>query len=138
MHFSTCRKITLFLISLYFKHLEVKKNDKINISRNLFVLLENSGLSKKAADDIFGLTQGSFSKYVNNRHYPRIETLVEIADYFKVSLENLILGQIGYEHNSELGDHLRGLHKVNDAIEKRKAKEVVQQGLDKDHLIQVL
>ena len=47
----------------------------------------------------FNLTQGTYSNYENGTTEPPIQTLVEIADYYNVSVDYLI----GRDFNNEVG-----------------------------------
>ncbi|GAA0562117.1 hypothetical protein GCM10009415_50210 [Chitinophaga japonensis] len=47
-------------------------------------------MSQQAFADLFDLTRGNISSYEDNRAEPRIETLVRIANYFCIPLDNFI------------------------------------------------
>lgn len=45
---------------------------------------------------IFGLTQGTYSNYENETTQPDIELLKKIADYFHITVDNLIDHEVPY------------------------------------------
>ncbi len=48
---------------------------------------------------ITGLSQKSISNYENNQTYPNVEALVKLADYFHVSVDELIGHEVPYTLN---------------------------------------
>ena len=52
-------------------------------------LRENRGLSRAAADEIFGLIRGTCSNWENGYSKPEKVLLTEIADYFRVPVQTL-------------------------------------------------
>ncbi len=52
-------------------------------------LREDRGLSRAAADEIFGLMRGTCSNWENGYSKPEKELLEEIADYFCVPVQTL-------------------------------------------------
>lgn len=65
----------------------------------------NENKSQSEFAKIFNLTQGTYSNYENNTTEPPIKTLIEIADYYNVSLDYLVGRQfandVGYLSDSE-------------------------------------
>ena len=53
-------------------------------------LRENRGISRAAADEVFGLMRGTWSNWENDYNMPEEELLPEIADYFGVRVKDLI------------------------------------------------
>lgn len=62
------------------------------IGVNIKKIRTTKGLSQQAFADLFELTRGNISSYEENRAEPRIETVVRIANYFCIPLEQF-LGQ---------------------------------------------
>ena len=52
-------------------------------------LRENRGISRAAADEVFGLMRGTCSNWENGYSKPEKELLAEIADFFCVSVHTL-------------------------------------------------
>ena len=55
-------------------------------------LRENRGISRAAADEVFGLMRGTCSNWENGYSKPEKELLEEIADFFGVSVHILTEG----------------------------------------------
>ena len=52
-------------------------------------LSENRGISRAAADEVFGLMRGTCSNWENGYSKPEKELLTEIADFFRVPVHTL-------------------------------------------------
>ena len=52
-------------------------------------LRENRGISRAAADEVFGLMRGTCSNWENGYSKPEKELLEEIADFFRVPVHTL-------------------------------------------------
>ena len=52
-------------------------------------LRENRGLSRAAADEVFGLMRGTCSNWENGYSKPEKELLEEIADFFRIPVHTL-------------------------------------------------
>lgn len=53
-------------------------------------LRKKRGLSQIEAANKLGLKQNTFSHYENGKSFPDMATLIKIAEYFKVSLDELV------------------------------------------------
>jgi len=60
------------------------------IGVNIKKIRTTKGLSQQAFADLFDLTRGNISSYEENRAEPRIETIVRIANYFCIPLEQFL------------------------------------------------
>lgn len=107
-------------------------NTNINIAANLDHLLKSQELTKKDADRIFELSPGSTSKYTTGVTYPRIETMVAMAQYFQVSLDDFVYGNLGLE-NKKMDNFVK--EKPPKSTINRKKSDIY---VDKDHIIRVL
>jgi transcriptional regulator with XRE-family HTH domain len=67
---------------------------KINISLNIKHLVNHYFKGQKEFAEQFDLIGSSVSAYVHNRSYPKLETIVEIANHFDLSLDELIVGDM--------------------------------------------
>ena len=52
-------------------------------------LRENRGISRAAADEVFGLMRGTYSNWENGYSKPEKELLEEIADFFRIPVHTL-------------------------------------------------
>jgi transcriptional regulator with XRE-family HTH domain len=69
------------------------------IGANIKKIRTTKGLSQQAFADLFTLTRGNISSYEESRAEPRIETVVQIANYFCIPLgqfvtQNLTINEI--------------------------------------------
>lgn len=60
------------------------------IGSNIKKIRTTKGLSQQAFSELFGLTRGNISSYEENRAEPRIETVIQIANYFNIPLNQFI------------------------------------------------
>jgi transcriptional regulator with XRE-family HTH domain len=60
------------------------------IGANIKKIRTTKGLSQQAFADLFTLTRGNISSYEESRAEPRIETVVQIANYFSIPLNQFI------------------------------------------------
>ena len=58
--------------------------------KNLKRLRSKAGISQRELAEIVMVSQQSINKYENHNVEPDIETLIKLADYFKVSLDYLV------------------------------------------------
>lgn len=60
------------------------------IGRNIKKIRNVKGLSQQAFADLFALTRGNISSYEELRAEPKIDTVVQIANFFSIPLESFI------------------------------------------------
>lgn len=60
------------------------------IGANIKKIRTAKGLSQQAFAELFELTRGNISSYEENRAEPRIETVIQIANYFCIPLDQFI------------------------------------------------
>lgn len=58
--------------------------------KNLKLLRESCGLSQQKLADAVGISQQSINKYENHQTQPDIDTLIQIADFFRTSVDFLV------------------------------------------------
>ena len=63
-------------------------------------LRQDRGLTQKELGKILSVSTGTISNYENGVHYPDLEKLVQLADYFRVSTDYL-LGQKEYTRGNK-------------------------------------
>ena len=62
---------------------------KINLNRLRIVLAEKDKTNRWLADQL-GVTEGTVSKWVTNRHQPPLETLYDISLIFGIDIRDLL------------------------------------------------
>lgn len=73
-----------------FKELTNVMKRKIAVSRRLKKAREESGLTQKEVSDKLGLKKTTLSGYENGKSEPSMETLVQLANLYGVSLDYLM------------------------------------------------
>jgi len=58
--------------------------------QNLRLLRQEAGISQQALADILGVSQQSINHYENHSTQPDIQTLIQMADYFKTSIDYIV------------------------------------------------
>ena len=66
------------------------------IAKILKAQRKERGLTQQEAAKIFHVTRQTISNWENERNYPDIPTLVAISDYYGVSLDYLMKGDVKY------------------------------------------
>ena len=62
----------------------MKFNERLKYQR------ESCGYTQKQMSELIGITPRSYQRYESGEREPNIETLVLIADFFKISLDTLV------------------------------------------------
>ncbi|MEN2415513.1 helix-turn-helix domain-containing protein [Flavobacterium mesophilum] len=65
----------------------MKKN---YFSQNINYLVGKSGLSQDDFGSLLGLKRGAINNYINEKAFPKIDTLLKICDDYNISLDQLI------------------------------------------------
>jgi transcriptional regulator with XRE-family HTH domain len=99
------------------------------IGANIKKIRTAKGLSQQAFADVFELTRGNISSYEENRAEPRIETVIQIANYFNIPLNQFITQSLSIheilkyngdkvieDEKQSLNRQLRQVPFINDAI----------------------
>jgi transcriptional regulator with XRE-family HTH domain len=99
------------------------------IGANIKKIRTTKGLSQQAFADLFELTRGNISSYEENRAEPRIETVMQIANYFCIPLGQFITQSLSIheilqyngdkvieDENHIINLKLRPVPFINDAI----------------------
>lgn len=66
---------------------------------NLKKIRKKEGLSQESLGKILNLTRDTIASLENGRMKPSFETLINIRNYFKISLDDLIFNEIDKENN---------------------------------------
>lgn len=92
---------------------------KISLSENIKMYRKNQGLTQEQLAEAMGVTVGTISKWENGS-FPDIETIVELADFFEVSVDVLL----GYYSQSQsvrqCSEYIRSLkneHKYEEGVQ---------------------
>ena len=67
-------------------------DEQNTLGTNLRSLRRQAGLSQKQVSDALSLTRQAYGNYERGKRTPDLMTLVRAADYFGVSLDELIRG----------------------------------------------
>lgn len=99
------------------------------IGANIKKIRTTKGLSQQAFAELFELTRGNISSYEENRAEPKIETVIQMANYFCIPLDQFItkslsINEILRYHGDKLIEdenhiinlQLREVPFINDAI----------------------
>lgn len=62
----------------------MKFNECLKLQRELY------GCTQKQMAELIGITARSYQRYESGEREPNIATLIQIADFFKISLDNLV------------------------------------------------
>lgn len=66
---------------------EDKKN---RLGERLMILREESGLTQEKLAELFKTKKATISRYETGTRDPKLDTLIEFADFFKVSTDYLL------------------------------------------------
>lgn len=89
-------------------------------------LRQDRGMTQKELAQVLYVTDGTISNYENGVHYPDVEKLIDIADYFQVTTDYL-LGRCGNNLSPDIfSEKLLGQRTTGDIIQ-------IIQSLDEDH-----
>ena len=69
---------------------ELKSNNRDVFSDNLCLLMRKSGKSRKDISQAIGVSYYTFSDWCNGKKYPRIEKMELLANYFGVTISELV------------------------------------------------
>lgn len=69
-------------------------------------LRQDRGLTQKELGKILSVSTGTISNYENGVHYPDLEKLVQLADYFQVSTDYLL----GRREYTKVNQSIQGHH----------------------------
>ncbi|HEY0744810.1 MAG TPA: helix-turn-helix transcriptional regulator [Chryseosolibacter sp.] len=99
------------------------------IGSNIKKIRTTKGLSQQAFSELFGLTRGNISSYEENRAEPRIETVIQIANYFNIPLNQFITQNLSIheilkyngdklieDEKQTINRQLRNIPLINDAV----------------------
>ena len=65
----------------------------------LRILRKNKGLSMKELGEIIGVAESTVSQYETGKREPDFETLLKLGEYFNVSVDYLLRGDIAQNEN---------------------------------------
>lgn len=82
-------------------------------------LRQDRGLTQKQLGKLLSVSTGTISNYENGVHYPDLEKLVTLADYFQVSTDYL-LGRKGYPASVQ---HMQS-HQIRDELLKQMIQNI--------------
>jgi transcriptional regulator with XRE-family HTH domain len=71
-----------------------RKDMKTMLAKNIKYLRRNNQLTQEDFANLFGLTRSAIGSYEEERASPSIETIIDISNYFKISVDSLIKTEI--------------------------------------------
>ena len=80
---------------------------RLNFSRNLLSLRKSKGLSQVQLAEILGYTDKAVSKWEKNETIPDITSLSAIADYFNITVDDLISNRNVVKKSNKKRTHIR-------------------------------
>ena len=99
------------------------------IGTNIKKIRTTKGMSQQAFAELFALTRGNISSYEEHRAEPRLETVMQIANYFSIPLEQFVNQNLSIheilkyngdklieDENHIINLHLRQVPYINDVI----------------------
>ena len=66
----------------------------MHLSQNLKYLRERNGINQRDLSDAIGLSSGAVGNWENESRTPDIETIIKLAKFFDVTLDDLILKEL--------------------------------------------
>lgn len=85
----------------------------MEFNEKLQELRKQKGLTQEELSELLYVSRTAISKWESGRGYPNIDSLKAIAQFFSVSLDNLLSGDailtIAEEENKEKENHSRNL-----------------------------
>ena len=86
---------------------------QLNLGENIKKYRKEMNLTQEGLADAFGVTVGAVSKWESGNTIPDILTLVELADFFSISMDVLLGCSISSKSISDIESKLRTLLKEN-------------------------
>ena len=81
--------------------LELKASNRAVFSSNLRLLMSKAGKSRKEVSEAINVSYNTFTDWYKGKKYPRIEKMELLANYFGVTVSELV-GNQGEEIESEI------------------------------------
>ncbi len=94
---------------------------QLNLSDNIKRYRKEMGLTQEELAEAFGITIGAVSKWESGSTIPDIMTLVELADFFSISVDVLL----GCSISSKSVDDI--IHKINTLLKENKYEEAISE-----------
>ena len=84
------------------------------IGKNIKKIRVLKNLNQQAMGDLFGIGRGSIGSYEEGRAEPKLETLIKIAEYFKLSIDMLLTKELTV---NDLSGYANKISKHTDYVE---------------------
>lgn len=110
------------------------------LGKNLRKIRTIKKLSQSAFADLFELNRGNISAYEEERAEAKIETIIQIAKYFGISLEALLTKELTVNEIIQFDKHIQETQNTNGGsfgiplIESIRAKDYIRKRQDADFL----
>ena len=96
----------------------------IKVGKNIKKLREKKGLTQEKLANFLGVTPQAISRWENETGYPDIELLPLIANFFDVTIDELLDREIE-KNKLEIQDGIKEIDRLNSIGEKEKRKELI-------------
>ena len=94
---------------------------QLNLSENIKKYRKEMGLTQEELAEAFGITIGAVSKWESGSTIPDIMTLIELADFFNISVDVLL----GYNISSKSIDDI--IQKINTLLKENKYEDAISE-----------
>ncbi len=94
---------------------------QLNLSENIKKCRKEMGLTQEELAEAFGITIGAVSKWESGSTIPDIMTLIELADFFNISVDVLL----GYSISSKSVNDI--IQKINTLLKEAKYEEAISE-----------
>ena len=65
----------------------------MNFYRNFLMMRKKEGFTQEKMAEIFGVSRGAVAKWESGECIPNIELVCRIAEYFNITVDELVLGK---------------------------------------------
>ena len=96
----------------------------IKVGKNIKKLREKKGLTQEKLANFLGVTPQAISRWENETGYPDIELLPLIANFFNVTIDELLDREIE-KNKLEIQEGIKEIDRLNSIGEKEKRKELI-------------
>ncbi|MBQ4570556.1 MAG: helix-turn-helix transcriptional regulator [Bacilli bacterium] len=96
----------------------------IKVGKNIKKLREKKGLTQEKLANFLGVTPQAISRWENETGYPDIELLPLIANFFDVTIDELLDREIE-KNKLEIQEGIKEIDRLNSIGEKKKRKELI-------------
>jgi DNA-binding XRE family transcriptional regulator len=112
---------------------------KTVIAKNFRKLRSFKGLNQTEFAEIFGITRSTVGSYEEGRAEPKLDTLIKVADYFKLTVDDIIRKELtvnkiaGFEYpETTKGEYKELMNKMKEMNKRMESMDALLHKLIKD------